>query len=115
AGTVLIVGCSHPTIEAIVKATVSIIDAPVHLLIGGLHLLPASDAQTRRIGAALRDDWNVQWLAPDHCTGEPAFEILRKQFGGRYLYAGLGRTITLGPRPASLSYRTSRQTRPAIP
>lgn len=95
-GIVLIVGCSHPTIEKIVEAAAKLIDKPIHLLIGGLHLLPATDEQTRQIAGALRDTWNVAWIAPDHCTGEPAFEILKNTFGSRYLYAGLGTTISLG-------------------
>jgi 7,8-dihydropterin-6-yl-methyl-4-(beta-D-ribofuranosyl)aminobenzene 5'-phosphate synthase len=49
----------------------------------------------------LRDTWNVEWIAPDHCTGEPAFEILKKTFGDRYLYAGVGTAVELGPDPAS--------------
>ena len=32
-----------------------------------------------------------------HCTGEPAFAILKESFGDRYLYAGLGTTLELGP------------------
>lgn len=30
------------------------------------------------------------------CTGEPTFALLQKSFGKRYLYAGLGTTLTLG-------------------
>ena len=41
-GIVLIVGCSHPTIEKIVEAARSVIDKPVHLVFGGTHLLPAT-------------------------------------------------------------------------
>jgi hypothetical protein len=33
-----------------------------------------------------------------HCTGEPAFAILKESFGDRYLYAGLGTTVLLGPK-----------------
>ena len=38
------------------------------------------------------------WIAPVHCTGEPAFAILKESFGDRYLYAGLGTTLELGPK-----------------
>ena len=100
-GTVLIVGCSHPTIEKIVATTKMEIDKPIHMILGGLHLLPAKDDETQRIATALHDQWNVHWLAPDHCTGEPAFEILKKTFGKHYLYAGLGETISLGPDPTN--------------
>jgi 7,8-dihydropterin-6-yl-methyl-4-(beta-D-ribofuranosyl)aminobenzene 5'-phosphate synthase len=100
-GIVLVVGCSHPTIEKIIEAAKTAIDKPIHLVIGGLHLLPAKYEDTRRIATTLRDKWQVEWIAPDHCTGEPAFEILKKTFVDRYLYAGVGTTVELGSLPAS--------------
>jgi 7,8-dihydropterin-6-yl-methyl-4-(beta-D-ribofuranosyl)aminobenzene 5'-phosphate synthase len=97
-GIVLIVGCSHPTIEKIVEAAKSATGKPVHLVLGGTHLLPANDAQIRTIAASLHDSLNVRFIAPAHCTGEPAFAILKESFGDRYVYAGLGTTVLLGPK-----------------
>ena len=97
-GIVLIVGCSHPTIEKIVEAAKSATNKPIHLVLGGTHLLPANDAQIRSIAVALRDDLNVGFIAPAHCTGEPAFAILKETFGDRYIEAGLGTTVLLGPK-----------------
>ena len=97
-GIVLIVGCSHPTIEKIVEAARSATNKPIHLVLGGTHLLPAKDDQISSIAASLRDHWNVRYIAPVHCTGEPAFAILKEAFGDRYVYAGLGTTVLLGPK-----------------
>ena len=97
-GIVLVVGCSHPTIEKILEAAAAVIDKPIHLVLGGLHLLPAAADEISRIATALRDEWHVAWLAPVHCTGEPAFAILQESFGDRYVYAGLGTTLELGPK-----------------
>jgi 7,8-dihydropterin-6-yl-methyl-4-(beta-D-ribofuranosyl)aminobenzene 5'-phosphate synthase len=94
-GTVLVVGCSHPTIEKIVEAAKVAMHKPIQLIVGGLHLLPAQDEEIQRIASALRDTWEVVWVAPSHCTGEPAFEILKRIFGERYIYAGLGTTVAL--------------------
>lgn len=95
-GTVVIVGCGHPTIEKIVQTASETLGQPIHLVVGGLHLLPADDAEIRRIALALRDRWQVALVAPAHCTGEPAFAILQEVFAGRYLYAGLGATLAVG-------------------
>ena len=93
-GMVLVVGCSHPGIDKIVEAA-STIDPRIHLIVGGFHLVVASDADIQKIVMALHDTFHVQYVAPGHCTGEPAFTALKKAFGDRYLFAGLGITLTL--------------------
>src|SRR6516162_6991075 len=97
-GIVLIVGCSHPTIEKIVEAAKHVINKPIHLVLGGTHLLPAKDDQITSTALSLRDAWGVRYIAPVHCTGEPAFAILKETFGDHYVYAGLGTTVLLGPK-----------------
>lgn len=69
------------------------------MIVGGFHLVVASDADIQKIVTALHDTFNVQYVAPGHCTGEPAFTALKKAFGDRYLFAGLGTTFTLGTSP----------------
>ena len=97
-GIVLVVGCSHPGIDRIVEAT-SAIDKRIHLIAGGLHLVVVPDADIAKIVTTLRDVYHVEWVAPGHCTGEPAFAALQQAFGDRYLYAGLGMVIGLGVNP----------------
>ena len=96
-GIVLVVGCSHPTLEKIVETAKAVINKPIHLVFGGTHLLPAKPDDIKRIATSLRDEWNVAWIAPVHCTGEPAFALLKASFNDRYLYAGLGTTLIFGP------------------
>ncbi len=97
-GLVLIVGCSHPTIEKIVEDARATLNKPIHLILGGLHLLPAKDDQIKAIAAFLRDGAKVEFMAPTHCTGEPGFAILKETFGDKYIYAGLGSTVVAGPQ-----------------
>jgi 7,8-dihydropterin-6-yl-methyl-4-(beta-D-ribofuranosyl)aminobenzene 5'-phosphate synthase len=98
AGIVLVVGCSHPGIDAIV-AEAAKIDPHIHLIAGGLHLVVAQDPVIEKAVASLKDTWKVDWIAPGHCSGEPTFVALKQAFGDRYLYAGLGTVIELGDTP----------------
>ena len=97
-GLVLIVGCSHTMIEKIVQEAKTTINKPIHLVIGGFHLLPAKDDQIKAIAAFLHDEANVGFIAPTHCTGEPAFAILKESFGDKYVYTGLGSTVVVGEK-----------------
>ena len=85
------------------EAAKAAINKPVHLVIGGTHLLPAKDDEIVRIANALRDEWKVEFIAPAHCTGEAAFAVLKRVFGDHYVYAGLGTTIVLGPTVKTLA------------
>jgi 7,8-dihydropterin-6-yl-methyl-4-(beta-D-ribofuranosyl)aminobenzene 5'-phosphate synthase len=111
-GIVLVVGCSHPTIEKIVETAIATLHKPVHLVIGGTHLLPASASEIQRIAAVLHDKLDVHWIAPAHCTGEPAFEILQQTFADHYLYAGLGTTIGFAPDLDTPSGQTASSATP---
>src|ERR1700722_14252452 len=94
-GVVLVVGCSHPGIEAIV-AEAAKINPHIHFIAGGFHLVAAQDPAIEKITTTLHDTYKVEYIAPGHCTGEPTFVALQKTFGDHYLYAGLGTTLDLG-------------------
>ncbi len=93
-GLILLDGCSHAGVEKILQAA-SAVDPHVHLLFGGLHLVNAPDPEVDRIALALRDHWKLDAIAPGHCTGEPEFAALKKTFGGKYFYAGVGTVVDL--------------------
>jgi 7,8-dihydropterin-6-yl-methyl-4-(beta-D-ribofuranosyl)aminobenzene 5'-phosphate synthase len=99
-GMVLVVGCSHPGIERIVEAAASI-NPKIRLIAGGFHLVVAPDDVVAKTVAALKDTFKVENIAPGHCTGEPMFAAVKKAFGDRYLYAGLGTTLPLGANASS--------------
>jgi 7,8-dihydropterin-6-yl-methyl-4-(beta-D-ribofuranosyl)aminobenzene 5'-phosphate synthase len=103
-GMVVVVGCSHTGIDNIVKAAAAI-QPKIQLVIGGLHLVVAKDPEIESIVSTLRDTYKVAYLAPGHCTGDPTFTALKRAFGERYLYAGLGSIFALGATPRPLSAR----------
>lgn len=92
-GLVIVVGCAHPGIDRIVESA-SAINPRVHFIAGGFHLVVASDSDIERLVTALHDTFSVEYVAPGHCTGEPAFTALKKAFGDHYIFAGLGTTLT---------------------
>ena len=103
-GMVVVVGCSHTGIDNIVKAAAAI-QPRIQLVIGGFHLVVAKDPEIESIVSTLRDTYKVAYLAPGHCTGEPTFTALKRAFGERYLYAGLGSTFALGATPRPIGAR----------
>ncbi|HUI61602.1 MAG TPA: MBL fold metallo-hydrolase [Steroidobacteraceae bacterium] len=101
-GILLVVGCSHPGIDNIVKAAAAI-NPDIRFVVGGFHLVVAKDPEIEAVAIALHETYKVGYIAPGHCTGEPTFAALKKAFGDRYLYAGLGTTFEMGATPKALS------------
>lgn len=91
-GALVVVGCSHPGIETILRAA-GAVTPDVALIVGGLHWVTAPDSTIARLSAALHDEWRVRQVGPGHCTGEPGFAALQSRFGNDYLYAGLGTVL----------------------
>jgi 7,8-dihydropterin-6-yl-methyl-4-(beta-D-ribofuranosyl)aminobenzene 5'-phosphate synthase len=93
-GLIIVDGCSHAGVEKVLEAATRV-DPHIRILFGGLHLVTASDADVKRISAAMHDQWKLDYVAVGHCTGEPAFAALQKAFGDHYLYAGVGTLVDI--------------------
>ncbi|MDG3004396.1 MBL fold metallo-hydrolase [Paludisphaera mucosa] len=91
-GQILVVGCSHTGIEAILEKAAG---RPIQILVGGLHLVTTPDPEIERLATSLRDKWKVASVAVGHCTSEPGFAALQRAYGERYIYAGLGTVVPL--------------------
>ena len=91
-GIVLIVGCSHPGLDKIVDSATKI-NKRIHMVTGGFHQVVSKDIEIEQIVSNLHDTFKVDFVAPSHCTGEPAFTAFKKAFGDHYIYAGLGTFI----------------------
>jgi metal-dependent hydrolase (beta-lactamase superfamily II) len=61
-----------------VEAAKNAINKPLHLVLGGPHLLPAKDYQITGIAVALRETWGVRYIAPS-----AAFTVANRQQVGR--------------------------------
>ena len=93
-GLLLVDGCSHAGLEAILEAA-SAVDARTEIVFGGLHLVTTPVEEIDVLVENVKTKWKVQKIAPGHCTGEPAFARLRKAYGENYVYAGLGTKVEL--------------------
>jgi 7,8-dihydropterin-6-yl-methyl-4-(beta-D-ribofuranosyl)aminobenzene 5'-phosphate synthase len=93
-GLVIITGCAHPGIVAIVERVQELFAEPVHLVLGGFHLGSKSEAE---IDAILKDfrRLGVENVAPCHCTGEYAIERFAAEYGPGFIQAGVGSVIRL--------------------
>lgn len=89
-GEVLVVGCSHSSVDLIAITAKNVVKRDLYALVGGLHLIPYDatfiNGQVKRI----RETYGIKKIAPGHCTGHLAFKLLRDAYGEDYQLAGLG-------------------------
>jgi 7,8-dihydropterin-6-yl-methyl-4-(beta-D-ribofuranosyl)aminobenzene 5'-phosphate synthase len=93
-GLLLVDGCSHAGVEAILEAA-SAVDPRTEVVFGGLHLVTTPVEEIDVLVENFKTKWKVQRIAAGHCTGEPAFARLKKAYGESYWYAGLGTTVEI--------------------
>ena len=66
----------------------------VHAVIGGFHLVPPlTDVYFRQIITALKEI-NPDYLMPAHCTGEPFYEMVRREMPGKVFQSNVGTLFT---------------------
>jgi 7,8-dihydropterin-6-yl-methyl-4-(beta-D-ribofuranosyl)aminobenzene 5'-phosphate synthase len=93
-GGVVVVGCSHPGIEKILDAVIKI-EPRIYSVLGGFHLVDASDAEVTEIVTRLRDKWKIERMAAGHCSGQFAFAEMARIYGANFDHAGVGAVIPL--------------------
>ena len=98
-GLVVVTGCGHAGIVNIIDyARKTVGDAPVHAVIGGLHLFAATDEQLAWTAARLREA-GLAHLLGAHCTGVEAVFRLRDLANlsrRTAVVAAVGASFTLG-------------------
>ena len=94
-GLIVVTGCSHPGVVAMVEAAKAACgDKPVRLLLGGFHMLNQDGGEIARTMERLRV-LGVQTVAPTHCTGEAASQAFSRVYGKNAVAAGAGKRFTL--------------------
>jgi 7,8-dihydropterin-6-yl-methyl-4-(beta-D-ribofuranosyl)aminobenzene 5'-phosphate synthase len=93
-GIVLVTGCSHSGIEAILRQAKGALAKDIQLVIGGFHLLPYTAAEIQQLARTMKEDLGVHRVAPAHCTGMLGFHIFREVYGKDFVAAGLASEVT---------------------
>jgi 7,8-dihydropterin-6-yl-methyl-4-(beta-D-ribofuranosyl)aminobenzene 5'-phosphate synthase len=89
-GLVVLVGCSHPGIVAIVERVKEMFkDKKILFVGGGFHLRSSPEEEIRQISSKLRQS-GVEQLAPTHCTGDGPTEVFRQAWGKKFVPLNLG-------------------------
>jgi len=91
-GLVVVTGCSHPGIVAILERAKQLAQGRILAVVGGFHLLGHSDDAVAGIVARLQE-LGVGKGGPTRCTGAGAIAAFRKAYGPRFIEMGAGRLV----------------------
>lgn len=91
-GLIIITGCSHPGIVEIVRTAKEELNREVALLLGGFHLKDSSVKEITPQTKALKS-LGIKEIAPCHCTGDKAMQIIKEEFKENYITIGTGSKI----------------------
>jgi 7,8-dihydropterin-6-yl-methyl-4-(beta-D-ribofuranosyl)aminobenzene 5'-phosphate synthase len=94
-GLVIILGCAHRgIINTLYHARQLTGVEKIHIVIGGSHLINASEERLWQTIAALRE-LGVQRLGLCHCTDLPATSVLAQEFGESFFFNKAGSVIDI--------------------
>ena len=93
-GSVVLVGCAHPGIVAMLQRIAETTKKPIHMVIGGFHLLQTPPDQVRNVVADFKS-MSIAWAGPTHCTGDEAIKQFREAYGDHFISGGVGTVVTV--------------------
>jgi len=92
-GLVVLLGCAHRGVVNILNYARELTGMEqVYLILGGTHLISASEEQITRTIEALKEA-EVQYIGVSHCTGQHGAARLALAFGERFFYNNAGTVI----------------------
>ena len=97
-GVVVLTGCAHPDVGAMVSEIHRLHPGDIALVMGGFHLEWSLSRKVRQIIAGFRE-CGVRCVSPTHCSGEKARQQFQEAFGPQFIEAGVGKTIHLADLP----------------
>jgi 7,8-dihydropterin-6-yl-methyl-4-(beta-D-ribofuranosyl)aminobenzene 5'-phosphate synthase len=77
----LLCGCCHAGLLNTLACAEEIVEQPIGVIAGGLHLASAMEAELERVCRLLEGRPELERVYPNHCTGEAAFVALTSALG----------------------------------
>jgi len=94
-GLVVLLGCAHRGMINTLRHAQKVTGVgAIHTVIGGTHLIRASEVQMELTIAELKE-MGVQRLGVSHCTGMHAAVRLANEFGQKFFFNNTGTTVTV--------------------
>ncbi|MFQ3307334.1 MAG: 7,8-dihydropterin-6-yl-methyl-4-(beta-D-ribofuranosyl)aminobenzene 5'-phosphate synthase [Candidatus Midichloriaceae bacterium] len=93
-GSLVFTGCSHTGIHNIIRNVQNEKQRKIEMLFGGFHLLKSSVSKINMTINELKK-LNVCRVAPCHCTGKQATEILQKEYKNNFIKNGVGKQFII--------------------
>jgi len=91
-GMIVITGCAHPGIVAILNRAKDLIKDDILLAMGGFHLGGAGQGDLEKIIFSFRS-MGVKFVGPCHCSGDLARQMFKEEYGDSYMHLGVGKVI----------------------
>ncbi len=92
-GLVVITGCAHPGVVQMTQRVRDSSAEPIHLVMGGFHLMQASGPQLQATVEGLLV-LEVEKVGVTHCSGMAAIDAFSRQYGRSFVPLGVGRVLS---------------------
>ncbi|MBN2644590.1 MAG: MBL fold metallo-hydrolase [Desulfuromonadaceae bacterium] len=94
-GLVVVLGCAHAgMINTLLHVQKHLPGEPIHAVVGGTHLGPASPDQFERTVADL-ERFGIEKIGVSHCTGQARAAQLRERIGQRFFFGSVGAVLEI--------------------
>jgi 7,8-dihydropterin-6-yl-methyl-4-(beta-D-ribofuranosyl)aminobenzene 5'-phosphate synthase len=92
-GLVVLTGCAHAGVVAMLERVRELSSEPIHLVMGGFHLSAAGAGHVAGTIETVRAV-GVEMVGATHCTGDAAIAAFADEFGDDFVRLGVGRVLT---------------------
>ena len=93
-GLIVITGCAHPGIVAIVEKVKEVFQEEVLLVMGGFHLMNKGVNEIKEVITSFQQ-LGVRYVGPGHCSGDRARRFFQEAYGNAFVPLGVGMEIRI--------------------